>query len=276
MSTEPRPLRTSSADAITQRVRSADGTAIAFDRTGHGAPLILVEAAGHYRGLSSFTGLRALLSRTFTVYSYDRRGRGESADTTPFAPNREVDDLAALIREAGGTAAMYGYSSGALLALRAAALKLPITRLAVLEPPLRDDGAPQPDPLTSTLAEMMEQGRRGDVVEHFHQNIGVPPEVIAEMRGTTRWSQIESIAHTLVYDCMLSDAMSSALLRDVTVPTLVLDSEGSSDDLTGWAATVASRLPNARHRSLPGEWHTVADDVLAPVLTEFFTTHSTT
>ena len=255
----------------TNRVISRDGTTIAFDRTGQGPPVILVEAAGHFRGFSSFDGLVPLLSREFTVYTYDRRGRGESTDSTPYAPEREVEDLEALIAESGGGTSAYGYSSGALLALQAAAHGVPLTRLALLEPPLQEDGAVAPDPLTAELAELVAAGRRSDAVEHFQQSIGVPTELIDEMRGTPQWASMESVAHTLVYDCTIIDTTTSTLLRSVVVPTLVLDSEDSTDNLTGWAERVARQLPHASHRSLAGEWHSIPDDVLAPVLVEFFT-----
>lgn len=249
---------------------SADGTRIAFERVGEGMPLILVEAAGHFRDLSSFDGLVPLLARDFSVYRYDRRGRGESADTVPYAPEREVEDLEALIAVAGESAFVYGYSSGALLALQAAAHGLPIPRLAVLEPPLRDDDAESPDPLTLELTALVREGRRADAVERFHESIGVPAESIASFRSTPDWDKMASIAHTLVYDCLISEATSPAMLRLVEVRTLVLDSQGSTDDLTGSAASVARQLPKGTHRSLPGEWHGVADDVLAEALIAFF------
>jgi pimeloyl-ACP methyl ester carboxylesterase len=256
--------------AASQSVRSDDGTRIAFERSGDGPPVILVEPALHYRDFSSFSGLAPLLSREFSVYAYDRRGRGESTDTPPYAPDREVEDLAALIAEAGGSAHLYGYSSGALLALRAAAGGLPIGRLALLEPPLQDEDAGNPDPLTAELTVLVGAGRSGDAVEHFHRSIGVPTEFVASMRSAPEWARMESVAHTLVYDCTISDTTMPALLRSVEVPTLVLDSMGSSDNLTGWAATVAKKLPRGSHRSLAGEWHTVPDETLAPVLVEFF------
>ena len=247
--------------------RSADGTLIAFDRVGDGPPLILVEPAAHYRGFSAFDGLVPLLAAKLTVYTYDRRGRGESTDTPPYAPEREVEDLAALIAEAGGSASVYGFSSGALLGMHAAASGLPIAKLALLEPPLRDSD--EPDPLTGQLAELVAARRDADAVERFHEAIGVPGEMIAEMRATDAWRKMESVAPTLVYDCLLSEATSARVLRAVEVETLVLDSSGSTDDLTGWAASVAAQLPNASHRSLEGEWHGVADEVLAPVLAGF-------
>ena len=253
-------------------VTSRDGTVIAFDRVGEGPAVVLVEAAAHYRGFSSFDGLVPYLAPELTVYTYDRSGRGESTDTTPYSPDREVEDLAALIVEAGGTAQVYGYSSGALLALRAAAHHLPISRLAVLEPPLQDeaeDEEPGSD-LTRELAELVADGRNGAAAEHFHRSIGVPSELLADMRSTPQWAAIEAVASTLVYDCVISDSTTPTLIRCVDVPTLVLDSQGSSGDLAGWAAAVAAQLPRGRHRSLPGEWHGVPDEVLGPVLLEFF------
>jgi pimeloyl-ACP methyl ester carboxylesterase len=252
-----------------QSVRSVDGTLIGFDQVGDGPPLILVEAAAHYRDFSSFDGLVPLLAEDFTVYTYDRRGRGESTDTRPYAPDREVEDLEALIAAAGGAAHVYGYSSGGLLAMHAAAQGLSIGRLALLEPPLKDDADPAGADLTRELAALIDAGRRGDAVTHFHESIGVPRELVAELRSAPSWPKMESVAHTLVYDCMLSDATTSAVHRSVAAPTLVLDSMGSSPDLTGWTAAVAEELPDGSHRSLAGEWHGVPDETLAAALTEF-------
>lgn len=249
------------------RVRSADGTTIEFERSGHGPPVILVEAALHYRGFTSFGGLAPLLAEQLTVVAYDRRGRGESGDTAPYDPDREVEDLAALVEAAGGSAGVYGYSSGALLAMRAAAQGVPIERLALMEPPLQEEGDAG---FTAELAALAAEGRNGDMVERFHRAIGVPDEFVTGMRAAPEWAAMESVAPTLVYDCTISDTMTPALLQAVEEPTLVLDSLGSSDDLAGWAASVAARLPNATHRSLAGEWHTVPDETLAPVLLEFF------
>jgi pimeloyl-ACP methyl ester carboxylesterase len=256
--------------SVVGKVTSRDGTSIAFERVGAGPALILVDAAGSYR---DFRPLRAPVERLaadFTVYVYDRRGRGASTDTLPYTVQREVDDLAALIAEAGGSACVYAMSSGCLLALHAAAGGLAIPRLALFEPPIEPNEAPAGETdFTTELAELVAAGRRREAVAFFHRGIGVPAEVMAQMTPPV-WAALEAVAHTLVYDCRLSDSMSLRLLRSVTVPTLVIDSQGSSGELTGMAATVVEALPNGTGRSLAGEWHGVPDETLAPVLTGFF------
>jgi pimeloyl-ACP methyl ester carboxylesterase len=255
---------------VVNRVTSSDGTSIAFQRSGAGPALILVDAAGNYRDFRPLRAPVELLAAQFTVYVYDRRGRGASTDTPPYAIEREVDDLAALIAEAGGSAFVYAMSSGSLLALHAAASGLAIPKLALFEPPIEPREAPTGETdFTTELAELVAAGRRRDAVAFFHRGIGVPEEVMAQMTPPV-WAALEAVAHTLVYDCKLSDAMSLALIRSVTVPALVIDSQGSSGELTGMAAMVVEALPNSTHRSLAGEWHGVADEALAPVLTEFF------
>jgi pimeloyl-ACP methyl ester carboxylesterase len=261
-----------SADMTTAKtVTSRDGTTIAYEVTGAGPALILVDAAGHYRAFSSFTGLIGLLAGHFTVYHYDRRGRGDSTDTPPYAVEREVEDLAALIDRAGGSAFLYGYSSGGLLALHAAASGLPVAKIVLFEPPFEtgDDRSGQAA-FTAQLAELVRAGRPGAAVEHFLTSIGVPDEVMALMRNTASWLAMESVAHTLIYDSVISEGTCFQLLASVTVPTLVLQSESSGDELIAMSATIADAMPDASHRGIAGEWHAVADDVLADALREFF------
>jgi len=255
---------------VADRVISADGTSIAFERTGAGPALIVVDAAGNYRDFRPLRAPVELLAADFTIYVYDRRGRGASTDTAPYAVEREIDDLAALIAEAGGSAHVYGMSSGCLLALHAAAAGLPIPRLALFEPPIQPDQASTGESeLTAELARLVAAGRRRDAVEFFHRGIGVPEEIIAGMTPAV-WAALEAVAQTLVYDCRLSDAISLRLIGSVTAPTLVVNSQASGDELTGMAATVAEALPNGSHRSLAGAWHGgVPDETLAPVLAEF-------
>jgi pimeloyl-ACP methyl ester carboxylesterase len=249
-------------------VQSVDGTRIVFDRSGSGPALVMVDPAGGYSGFDSIRGLGALLAADFTVFTYDRRGRGTSGDTQPYAVEREVEDLAAVIAEAGGSAFVYGFSSGGLLALHAAAGGLTIDKLAVFEAPVRGEGEPPDRSFTEEIAELVSAGRRAAAVDRFLTSIGVPPEVLAEMAPVR--PALEAVAHTLVYDCRISDATTFELLRSVQTPTLVLDSQGSSDDLTGGAAAIAAALPGGTRRSLTGEWHGVPDEDLAPVVTGFF------
>ena len=252
------------------KVTSRDGTTIAFERSGAGPALIAVDAAGSYRDFRPLRPPVELLAAHFTVYLYDRRGRGASTDTLPYSVEREVDDLAALIAEAGGSAYVYAMSSGSLLALHAAAGGLAIPKLALFEPPIEPDEAPTGETaFTIELAELVAAGRRRDAVAFFHRGIGVPDEVMEQMTPPV-WAALETVAHTLVYDCVISDAMSLRRVRSVTAPTLVIDSQGSGGELTGMAATVAEALPSSTSRSLAGAWHGVPGDDLAPVLTEFF------
>jgi Alpha/beta hydrolase family len=249
---------------------SADGTAIAFDRLGSGSPIVLVSGASCTRGVHS--PLAELLSARHTVLNYDRRGRGDSGDTPPYAIEREIEDLAALIAEAGGSAAVFGNSSGAILALRAAAAGLPVTRLALWEPPVQlDADAPRRarayvTELTACLAE----DRRGDAMALFMRSVGMPPVVIDQMRQAPMWASMEAIAPTLAHDAaVIGDGDLPAGLADVEIPTLVLT--GSETGAWAPAAAVAllNVLPSGRHTTLDGQDHNVSWDVLAPPLASF-------
>jgi pimeloyl-ACP methyl ester carboxylesterase len=240
---------------------------IAYARAGDGPPLVVVDPAGGYSGFDNLGGLAALLADEFTVWRFDRRGRGRSGDTPPYAVAREVEDLAAVMAAAGGPASVYGFSSGGLLALHAAAAGAPIERLALMEPPVRPEGEPPETAFTARVTALIAAGRRAEAAETFLRAIGVPDEAIAGMAPVR--PAFDAVAHTLVYDCELSDATTFDLLRAVRTPALVLDSEGSSDDLTGGAAAIAAALPAGEHRSLPGGWHGVPDEVLAPVVADW-------
>jgi pimeloyl-ACP methyl ester carboxylesterase len=252
---------------------SQDGTSIAFERAGTGPPLILVDAAGGFRGFGPMGPLAAELHPEFTVYRYDRRGRGDSTDNQPYSVDREIDDLQALIDAADGSAFVYGFSSGAVLALHAAARGLAIPKLALLEPALELDEPAEPDPLGAEVAELVAAGRRGDAVEHFNRSIGVPEEYLVGMREAPWWPTMEALAHTLVYDTIITSSLPAARLAAITTPTLVIDSQGSDPRLSEWAQGVTDALPNAQRRTLQGEWHGIGPEILAPVLTEFFKSH---
>ncbi|GAA2996418.1 alpha/beta fold hydrolase [Streptosporangium longisporum] len=255
---------------------SRDGTRIGFERAGAGPALVLVDAAGGFRGFGPMGPLAERLADRFTVVTYDRRGRGESGDTPPYAVEREVEDLAAVIEAAGEPAFVHGFSSGAALGLLGAAAGLPIAMLSLLEPPItldrpsREDGAQREGDLAAEIDELVASGRRADAVEHFHRSIGVPDEIVAGLRQAPFFPALEGIAHTLAYDSRMTSAVSAATLRSVTVPTLVINSSSSDERLRGWAADVAAALPRGRHLTLPGEWHGVPEKVLAPALAGFF------
>ena len=254
------------------KVHSSDGTTIAFDRLGEGPPVILV--CGQSTDRSSNAGVAALLAPDFTVFNYDRRGRGDSGDTPPYAVEREVEDIDALIHEAGGSAFVYGMSSGAALALEAAASGLAITKLALWEPPFSlDESHRPPEDLVERYNEMIAAGRRGDVIEFFMAKVvGLPPEFVAHARTQPFWQVQEALAHTLVYDTILLGDGSLPVERAaaVTAPTLVITGGASFPFMRETARALADVIPDARHRTLEGQEHNVDPEALAPVLEEFF------
>ena len=251
-----------------QTVSSADGTAIAFTRAGNGPALVLVDGAMCYGSMGPMPALAQRLTDHFTVYTYDRRGRGESGDTQPFAVEREIEDLEALVADAGGSAFAYAISSGAALTLRSAAAGVPWVRLALYEVPYT---GPKQD-YTRELAELLAAGRRGDAVERFMTLVGMPAEAIAGMRHAPAWPMLEAIAPTLAYDdAALGDG---SVPRDaaamVKVPTIVIDGEASPPALRDATAAVADAIPRAQRQTLAGQTHDVSPDALAPVLIKFF------
>lgn len=263
-----------------ETVASKDGTRIAFDRVGQGPALILVGGAVQYRAIDQGTRRMAeLLGAGFTVYHYDRRGRGDSGDTAPYAVDREIEDLDALIREAGGSVFLFGMSSGAVLALDAAARSTAITRLALYEPPLMIDDTRPPIPAgyTDRLNELLASDRRGDALALFMtEAVGVSAETVASMRSAPYWPALEAAAPTLPYDnAIMDDLVSGAPLpadrwSTVTVPTLVIDGGASPEWARNAVAALVDRLPDAERRTLEGQTHQYDPELLAPVLHEFF------
>lgn len=259
-------------------VTSHDGTPIVFDRSGEGPPVILVTGALATR--AACASLVALLAPHFTVIAHDRRGRGDSGDTPPYAVEREVEDIDALITVVGGAAFVFGHSSGAALALEAARL-LPtkIARLALYEPPfiVDDSRPPLPRDYVAQMTERVAAGRRGDAVEYFMTAaVAVPDDMVAQMRSDPMWPTMEAVAHTLPYDgaimgdTMFGQPLPAARWAIVTLPTLVLDGGASPTWQRNGVQTLVAALPNAEQRTLAGQGHGADPDVLAPVLAEFF------
>lgn len=253
-------------------VGSADGTLIAFDQFGDGAPVIMIESAFNTR--SSTEPLARALAPRFTVLNYDRRGRGDSEDTSPYAVNREIEDLEAVIGAGGGAASVFGHSSGATLALKAAASGLPITKLVVYEPPFRtDDSHPGlPGEFANQIADLVAAGRRGDAVELYQTwAVGLPEDVVAQLRHAPFRPALEAIAHTLAYDAAIIGDLSlpAELLARMTIPTLVITGEQSPPFLRNAAQAVVAALPNAQLAVLPGQTHDVNPEATAPVMADF-------
>jgi pimeloyl-ACP methyl ester carboxylesterase len=253
---------------------SPDGTIIAYDRIGDGPPIVLVDGAMCYRGAGPMDALAQHLSASFTVFTYDRRGRGESTDTLPYAVKREVEDLSALIDEAGGEAYVYAISSGVALTLATASAGARIGRLALYEPPFlaefEDPG--RAEKYSADLKELLDAGDRGGAVARFMARVGIPQQVIDGARSGPGWARFEAIAPTLAYDDQLlaGGEVPHDLASRITIPALLLSGSASPENLQQAAEATAAALRNGEHRTLEGQTHDVAPDVVAPVLTEFF------
>ena len=255
-----------------ETVRSADGTTIAFDRLGEGPPVVLV--CGGSVDRSDDAPVAERLASSFTVFNYDRRGRGDSGDTQPYAIEREVEDAGAVIEAAGGMANLWGSSSGAALALICAAQGLPISKLALWEPPYIPVGVPRPPAdQVEQYETMVAEDRRGDAVEYFMSKVvGMPPEFVAGARSQPWWGKTEGLAHTLAYDARIMGDYSLPIERaaSVKVPTAVFAGGADMPWMRDTAAALADALPNGEVRFLDGQGHDVDPDVLAPALEEFF------
>ncbi|MFD5258800.1 alpha/beta fold hydrolase [Streptomyces bobili] len=257
-----------------KKTLSRDGTSLAYARAGQGPAVILVSGAMSTGG--TVAPLAGLLAPYFTAFWYDRRGRGESGDTAPYAVEREVEDLAALIEAAGGEAALYGVSSGGALALEAAAAGLPVSRVAVYETPFADfseGGAEERAAYTEHLTEALAHDRRGDAVELFLRLTGLAEEMIQGARQSPMWPAMEGIAPTLAYDdAVMGDGLvPRERLASLDAPVLSLVGSASPDWLRRAARAVAEAAAKGTYRSLEDQTHMVDPNVLAPVLTEFFT-----
>jgi pimeloyl-ACP methyl ester carboxylesterase len=253
-------------------VTSRDGTTLAYDRLGDGPPAVLISGGSVDR--TSNAGLAEQLADSHRVYNYDRRGRGDSGDTPPYAIQREVEDIAAVIEAAGGSAHLYGSSSGAGLAMDAAAAGLPIRKLALWEPPYNVNGRPDlPADTASVYRELVAAGRRGDAAEYFMAKVvGMPPEFVAQARQAPWWAQQEAIAHTLAYDAeIMGDyTLPADVAKAITVPTLIAIGGASFGFLAEAADALAALIPNGQRATIEGQTHNVDPAALAPVLKRFF------
>jgi pimeloyl-ACP methyl ester carboxylesterase len=255
---------------VTESARSADGTNIAYDRVGDGPVLIL--AGGALSNRHGAGDLVPLLAKTFSVVTYDRRGRGESTDTPPYAPAREVEDLKALIGSVGGSAMVHGHSSGAVLALEAAAAGASITRLAVYEPPYLTDptGGEESGTTARKIQDTLDAGDASAAVEVFIRGTGAPFD--PAMKESPSWAAMVAVANTLPYDMALvgDSSVPTERLAKIAVPTLGLYGGASPSWGRNSIAAVTGAIAGATQKAVEGQTHRAAPDVLAPILIEFF------
>ncbi|RAW02411.1 alpha/beta hydrolase [Pseudochryseolinea flava] len=260
-----------------QKVTSKDGTAIAFKKSGNGPVVILI--CGALASHKDHGKLAELLSDHFTVFSYDRRGRGGSEDTKPYAVAREIDDIEALIDHAGGSAFLYGISSGACLALEAAAtLGDKVTKLAIYEAPY-DEGVGEKErwkAYADTLQEYVASSRNGDAVEYHLKFVGIPDVALVALKASPQWAEMKSLAHTLLYDVAIvgdDRSVPAGRIGKIKVPILVMDGEKSLEKMPFMrtsAEKIGSAIPQSKRRTVEGQDHQVDEKVMAPILTDFF------
>jgi pimeloyl-ACP methyl ester carboxylesterase len=254
-----------------ETVISKDGTTVAFDRIGEGPAVVLVSGGSVDR--TSLAPLAQELAPDFTVLNYDRRGRGPSGDTPPYAIDREIEDIEAVVEAAGGEAAIFGSSSGAVLAMFAAEAGVGIGKLAMWEPPFIPEGFPKPpEDQVEQYETMVAEGRRGDAVEFFMSRVvGMPAEFVAGARTQPWWGATEALAHTLAYDARIMGDYEIPVDRaaNVKVPTLVLAGGADMPFMRETAQALADALPDGQVRFLDGQGHDVDMTILAPVLKEF-------
>jgi pimeloyl-ACP methyl ester carboxylesterase len=258
----------------TRIATSADGTRIAFEKTGRGPALIVVSGALSQRSLYRDQPLVPTLAEHFTVTIYDRRGRGQSSDVQPYSVDREIEDIEALLDDAGGSAFVYGVSSGAALALQAAAKAGParVTKLAIYDAPY---GQEQQEFSTQKqrVNELVQGGVPGEAAAFFLSAIGTPPEALEGMKRSPDWDVFKRIDRTLPYDyAVLGDGeVPQDLVRTIRVPTLVMSGEKSIGIMAPTADRIAALIPDSQRKTLKGQAHQAEAEVLVPVLVEFFT-----
>jgi pimeloyl-ACP methyl ester carboxylesterase len=258
-------------------ITSRDGTVIAYTKRGSGPPLIIVDGAFCYRENGPATELASMLAQHFTVFTYDRRGRGESGDTAPYAVEREIEDLRALATEAGTDPFVVGISSGGALVLQAVASGVGVKRIALYEPPYLADsnGSRSLQDLKNQLQALISAGDRGGAVRFFLTDVYGAPRAFAfamPLLMPNAWKRNKLVVHTTPYDLTILDDRSvlNGRSSSITVPTLVIGGEKSPKELRDAVAAVVSALPNGHSRFLPGQDHKVSSRAVGPVLLEYF------
>jgi pimeloyl-ACP methyl ester carboxylesterase len=262
-------------------VKSSDGTTIAYEKVGQGSPVVLVDGAFVYRAIDPWAPqFASLLGEHHTVYLYERRGRGNSGDTKPYSKEREIEDLAAVIEAAGGAASVVGLSSGGVLSLDAAAAGLPITKLALFEPPLivDDSREPRPDDYLDEAKRILADGRKGDAIVHaLTKTVFLPVEMVEGMRSQPFFGAMEAVGDTVAYDGEIMEGLMSGkpLPTDrwstLKTPTLVVYGGESELWFHNAAKALNELLPTVEGaQALEGQTHEVDAGVLATTVAKYF------
>ncbi|MER6910147.1 alpha/beta hydrolase [Streptomyces sp. NPDC000594] len=252
-------------------VRSSDGTPLACERTGEGPPVVLV--AGGLGDRRMFDRLTAALAARFTVVTYDRRGRGDSGDRSPgrYSIDRETEDLAAVLRAAGGPAAVFANCTGGIIAVRTAAQGVPSAGLVLYEPPF--GAPPNPDGYLDRLRRLIAQGRRAEAVTLFwRESVRFDEDVIVRLRAHRAWPVFQELAPTLVHDGLIGErhgALPHDILPRITAPVLILGGTRSPRWIQDSCTTLAREIPRARYTRIPGEGHVLPQEAVAPLLRDF-------
>lgn len=269
---------TSTTTHPTASVTSADGTSLAYEVTGRGPALVVVDGAMCQRAMGPSRGLATQLQDRFTVYAYDRRGRGESGPgLSPWSLNRELEDLAAVLQAAGRGAHLFGSSSGAVLALEAARRGMAEGRVVAYEAPfIVDDTHPANDPgLPGRVQALVDGGRRSEAVKTFLRVVGAPAPVVALMPLMPTWKRMTEVAHTLPYDLSLvvgrqqGQPLPAGAYEGVSATTLVIAGGKSPAYMRNAQAAIAAAVPGARLMTLPGQTHMIKPKAVAPVVADF-------
>jgi pimeloyl-ACP methyl ester carboxylesterase len=254
----------------TRFATSRDGTRIAYDKVGNGPTLLIVNGALGFRGMSFAKQLVTAFAKHFTVIDYDRRGRGESGDMAPYSVTREIEDIDAVIRAVGGPCYVFAQSSGAALALQAAAAGVPMKALVAYEPPYMV-GNPADRPAADfreKLTALIADGRRDDAVKYFMLTVGVPRFFVALMRLFPFWKDMRAVAHTLPYDAAVMNGFDfpAASLASIEIPVVAAAGEKTTATLKRAAQAVAETVPGARQRVAPKMSHAIKPAAMAPLL----------
>ncbi|MFS0920154.1 alpha/beta fold hydrolase [Brevibacillus sp. 179-C 1.1 NHS] len=253
--------------------QSKDGTTLAYDVYGSGPALLFITGATCFRSFEPVLHDAQVLAEQFTVYNYDRRGRGDSGNTLPYAIEREIEDIEALIDAAGGTAYLYGHSSGAILALNAAMqLDAKVSKLVMYDPSYANNEADLKEfnELSQALYKLLEGGKNADAISLFLEGIGIPKEVVHYMQQSPQWESMAALAPTLAYDITLASSLPPIEhARKLRTPTQIIVGEASPASLHDVASQLSQAIPDAQYKLLEGQDHMPDPTVLLPVITSF-------